>query len=138
MDFLLNPNIAYVLLVTGAILTLLAILTPGTGLLELGAFFCLVLPVYVAYRSGLNWWALIVLVLSVVPFIYAIRKPKRELFLALSILGVIGASLYLFPSEGWLPGVNPIVAVVVSVLSAGFIWLIVRKTIKAMPRPSGP
>jgi membrane-bound serine protease (ClpP class) len=137
MDFLLDPNIAYVLLVVGAILTLLAIVTPGTGLLELGALFCLVLPVYVAYQVGLNWWALIVLVLSLIPFVYAIRKPKRELFLGLSILGVIAGSLYLFPSDGWVPGVNPIVAVVISVLSAGFLWFLVRKTMKAMrARPS--
>jgi membrane-bound serine protease (ClpP class) len=137
MEFLLNPNLAYVLLVVGFVLTLLAIVTPGTGLLELGALFCLVLPVYVAYQVGLNWWALIVLVLSVIPFVYAIRKPKRELFLGLSILGVIAGSLYLFPSDGWVPGVNPIVAVIISVLSAGFIWLLVRKTMKAMhARPS--
>jgi membrane-bound serine protease (ClpP class) len=132
MEFLLDPNIAYVLLVVGVILALLAIVTPGTGMLEVGAFFCMLLPAYVAYRVGLNWWAPILLVLSTIPFAYAIRKPKRELYLLLSILGVIAGSLYLFPGEGWVPGVNPIVAVVVSVLSAVFTWLIVRKTLKAL------
>ncbi|HEY5270917.1 MAG TPA: NfeD family protein [Anaerolineales bacterium] len=131
MDILLNPNIAYVLLVLGSILLLMAIVTPGTHLLEGGALFMLVLAGYAIYHLGFNLWALIVLILSLVPFVYAIQKPKRERFLALSLLGVIIGSVYLFPSSGLLPAVNPLVAVVVSALSAGFLWLVVRKSIQA-------
>jgi membrane-bound ClpP family serine protease len=32
MEFLIDPNVAYVLLVLGSVLILLAIVTPGTGL----------------------------------------------------------------------------------------------------------
>ncbi len=131
MDILLNPNIAYILLVLGSVLLLMAIVTPGTHLLEGGAFIMLVLAGYAIYHLGFNLWAMIVLVLSLVPFVYAIQKPKRELILALSLLGVIIGSVYLFPSSGWLPAVNPVVAVVVSALSAGFLWLVVRKGIQA-------
>jgi membrane-bound serine protease (ClpP class) len=131
MDILLNPNIAYILLVLGSVLLLMAIVTPGTHLLEGGAIFLLALAGYAIYNLGFNLWALIVLVLSLVPFIYAIQKPKRERYLALSLLGVIIGSVYLFPSSGWLPAVNPVVALVVSVLSAGFLWLVVRKGIQA-------
>ena len=131
MDILLNPNIAYILLVLGSVLLLMAIVTPGTHLLEGGAFLMLVLAGYAIYYLGFNLWALIVLVLSLVPFVYAIQKPKRERFLALSLVGIIIGSVYLFPSGGWLPAVNPVVAVVVSALSAGFLWLVVRKGIQA-------
>jgi membrane-bound ClpP family serine protease len=132
MEILLNPNVAYVLLVVGFVMALLAIVTPGTGLLEVGAFFLLALAGYGIYNlGGLNWWALILLVLSVIPFVYAIRKPKREWFLALSILGVIVGSLYLFPSDNWLPVVNPVEAIVMSVLAAGFIWFVTRKVIQS-------
>ena len=131
MDILLNPNIAYILLVLGSVLLLMAIVTPGTHLLEGGALFMLALAGYAIYRLGFNLWALIVLGLSLVPFVYAIQKPKRELILALSLLGVIIGSVYLFPSSGWLPAVNPAVAVIVSALSAGFLWLVVRKGIQA-------
>jgi membrane-bound serine protease (ClpP class) len=128
MEFLLNPNVAYILLVVGFILALLAIVTPGTGMLEVGAFFFLALAGYSIYHLGLNFWALIILLLSVIPFVYAIRKPKREWYLALSILGVIIGSLYLFPSDNWLPVVNPIEAILMSALTAGFIWFVTRKT----------
>jgi membrane-bound serine protease (ClpP class) len=131
MQILFDPNIAYILLVLGSILLLMAIVTPGTHLMEGGAIFLLALAGYAIYNLGFNIWALIVLVLSLAPFIYSIQKPKRELFLAISLLGVIVGSVYLFPSSGWLPAVNPFVALVVSVLSAGFLWLAVRKGMQA-------
>jgi membrane-bound serine protease (ClpP class) len=131
MEILTNPNVAYFLLVLGFLLALLAIVTPGTGMLEVGALFLLALAGYGVYKIGLNFWALIILLLSIVPFVYASRKPKREWFLGLSILGLIIGSLYIFPPSGWLPVVNPIVAVVTSALAGGAIWFVVRKTIQA-------
>lgn len=130
MEFLLNPNVAYALLVVGFVLGLMAIVTPGTGFLEVGALFLLTLAGYAIYKLGLNFWALIVLVLSIIPFVYAIRKPKREWFLVLSILGVIGGSLYLFPSKGWLPGINLIEAIVMSAISALFLWFVTKKMVQ--------
>lgn len=131
MNLLLDPDVAYILLVLGSILTLLAIVAPGTGMLEIGAFFFLVLAGYSIYHLGFNLWALIALVLAIIPFIYAIRRPKREWALALSLLGFIVGSLYLFPTQGFWPAVNPILAIIVSVLATGFLWLVVRKAIQA-------
>ena len=137
MDFLLDPNIAYLFLLAGVLLGLMAIVTPGTGLFEVGAFFCLALAGYAVYNLSFNLWALIVLVLSIVPFVYAIQKPKREWFLALSILGLVVGSVFLFATDGWQPAVNPMVAAVSSILYAGFLWVVIQKTIQAShSRPS--
>jgi membrane-bound serine protease (ClpP class) len=132
MDFLLDPNIAYLILLAGVLLGLMAIITPGTGIFEIGTFFCLVMAGYAVYELSINVWALIVLVLSVIPFLYAIQKPKREWYLALSILGLIVGSVFLFATEGWKPAVNPIFAAVSSILYAGFLWFAVQKTTLAM------
>lgn len=131
MDFLLDPNIAYLLLLGGVLMAMLALATPGTGFLEIGAIFCIVLAVYAVYHLSFNWWALILIALSVVPFIYAIQKPKRELFLALSILLLVVGSVFVFPRTESQAGVNPMVAVTASVLVAGFLWLAIRKSIEA-------
>ena len=137
MDFLLNPNIAYLFLLAGVLLGLMAIIAPGTGMLEVGAFFCLALAGYAIYNLSFNLWALIVLALSVIPFLYAIRKPKREWFLALAILGLVVGSVFLFATDGWQPAVNPILALVSSVLYAGFLWIAIQKTLQASQvRPS--
>lgn len=135
MELLLNPNVAYVLLMAGMVIALLAIVTPGTGALEVSAFFLLALVGYIIYRIGLNPWALIVLILSIAPFAYATRKPKRRLWLGLSLAVMLIASMYLFNTEGWLPRVDPILAVVISALAGGFIWVTVGKTLKAYMAP---
>ena len=137
MDFLLEPNIAYLILLGGVLLSLMAIVTPGTGLFEVGAFFCLALAGYAVYNLSFNWWAIVLLVLSVVPFIYSIQKPKRELYLGLSIALLVLGSVFLFAVDGWKPAVNPFVALVTSGLISTFLWIVVRKTVQvASARPT--
>jgi membrane-bound serine protease (ClpP class) len=137
MDFLLDPNVAYLILLGGVLLAMLALAAPGTGLFEVGAFFCIALAGYAIYHLSFNWWALVLLALSIVPFIYAIQKPKRELFLALSILLLVVGSVFMFPAAQGLAAVNPLVAIVASGLVAGFLWVAVRKSLEAATaRPS--
>lgn len=131
MDFLLDPNIAYLFLLAGVLLGMLAMIAPGTGMLEVGAIFCLSLAGYAVYNLSFNLWALIALVLSIIPFIYAIQKPKREIFLAISILGLVIGSVFLFATENWKPAVNLWLALVSSILYAGFLWIVIQKTLQA-------
>jgi len=131
MDFLLEPNVAYLILLGGIFLTFMAIVTPGTGLLEVGAFFCFVLSGYAIYNLSINGWALVILLLSLIPFLYAIQKSKRELYLGLSIFLLVVGSVFLFAVDGWKPAVNPLVAFISSSLMAIFLWVVVRKTAQA-------
>jgi membrane-bound serine protease (ClpP class) len=132
MDILLDPNIAYLILLAGLLLGMMAIVTPGTGVFEVGAFFGLALAGYEVYNLSFNGWALVILALSIVPFVYAIQKPKRELFLGLAILLLVVGSVFLFVRENGQPAVNPFLAVTTSALVAGFLWLAIRKTMQAM------
>ena len=137
MDFLLEPNVAYLILVAGVMLGFMAIVSPGTGLFEIGAFFCLLLSGYAVYNLSFNWWALVLLLLSIVPFVYAIQKPRRELYLGSSIVLITIGSVFLFPNAQGIMAVNPFVAINASLLSAAFLWVAVRKSMEAATiRPS--
>lgn len=131
MDFLLDPNIAYLFLLGGFVLAMLALATPGTGFFEVGALFSIALAGYAIYNLSINWWALLILGLSIVPFVYALQKPKRELYLLVSIILLVIGSVFIFPRTGDQSSVNPIVATVASGLVAGFLWLAVRKSLEA-------
>jgi membrane-bound serine protease (ClpP class) len=131
MDFLLDPNIAYLFLLGGVLMAMLALATPGTGLFEVGAVFCMALAGYGIYNLSFNWWALTLIVLSVVPFIYSLQKPKRELYLGISIVVLVIGSIFLFPSQSGGPAVNLFVAFVASILVAGFLWIAMGKSIQA-------
>jgi membrane-bound serine protease (ClpP class) len=137
MDFLLDPNIAYLFLLGGVVLAMMALVTPGTGFFEIGALFCFALAGYAIYNLSFNWWALLLVGLSLVPFIYTIQNPKRELFLALSLLLLVVGSIFLFPRTEEQSLVNPLVAIVGSALITGFAWVALRKSLEAAhARPS--
>jgi len=137
MDLLLDANIAYLILLAGVLLGLMAMVTPGTGLFELGAFFCLALAGYAVYNLNFNWWALVILVASIVPFVLAIQRQKREIYLGLAILLLVIGSVFMFARENGQPAVNPFVAFFASCLVAAFLWIAVRKAMQAASvRPS--
>lgn len=137
MDFLLNPNIAYLFLLAGVLMAMLALAAPGSGFFEAGALFCIALAGYGIYNLSFNWWALALIFLSMIPFVYSLQKPKREAFLGLSIIVLVIGSIFLFPSQTGGPAVNLFVAFIASVLVAGFLWIAVGKSIQAANvRPS--
>ena len=136
MDVLLDPNIAYLLLVVTTFLVLMAIAVPGTGVPEIAALFSLVLSGYAVYHLSFNWWALALLLLSVVPFFFAVRGPRREMWLAFSIIGLTVGSVFFFPAQQGFISVHPLLAVVTSAVYAAFLWISVRKTLQiALSKP---
>jgi membrane-bound ClpP family serine protease len=132
MNLLLDPNVVYLILLGGVLLGFLAIVTPGTGMFEIGTLFCFLLAGYGFYHLLFNWWAIIIILLSGIPFVYAIQKPKRELYLGLSMLLLTLGSVFLFPRSETQSGVNPFVAIVSSGFVAIYMWLAVRKSLEAV------
>jgi membrane-bound serine protease (ClpP class) len=131
MDFLLDPNIAYLFLLGAVLLAMMALVTPGSGFFEIGAFFCMALAGYAIYNLSFNWWALGFAVLSLAPFVYALQKPKRELYLAISIVLLIIGSVFIFPRTQEQALVSPLVALMGSIFVAVFLWIAVRKSLEA-------
>lgn len=130
-NILLDPNVAYLFLLAGVLLAMLSLATPGSGFLEAGALICIALAGYGIYYRSFNWWALALIGLSIVPFVYSLQKPKRELYLGISIIILVVGSIFLFPGAGGGPAVNLFVAFVASVLMAGFLWIAVGKSLQA-------
>jgi len=119
------------------LLAVRAFITPGTWLIEISSFFCVALAGYAIYHLSFNWWALVLVGLSIVPFVYAIQKPKRELSLALAILLLVVGSVFIFPRTANQGFVNPLVAIAASALVTVFLWIAVRKSVEAAGmRPS--
>jgi membrane-bound serine protease (ClpP class) len=131
-DILLNPNFAYLTLVIGLMLAAMSVFSPGTGLYEVATLILLILAGWEIYNLPINPWALVVLLLAVLFFVLAFRQTRPHLFLALSITAMVIGSAFMFRGETWSqPAVNPILALVTSVISAGFLWIGTRKTIEA-------
>lgn len=132
MNLFLDPNVAYLVLVVGFVLGVLALLTPGTGILEIGTLLAMFLAGYSIYNLPINTWALIVLIVGVLPFLLALRKFKQWYWLIPAIISIVVGSIFLFKLESGAPAINPILASLVSVLATVFLWFVGRKTIDAM------
>ena len=131
VDFLLDPNIAYLVLVIAMLATMMAVLSPGTGVLEILTLFLWLISAYIIYSMPINYWALGLLLLGMVLFLFSLRKFKNLVYLALAIAAVIAGSIFLFDQPGWQPAVNPVLAIIVSVFVAGFVWIVAQKAIEA-------
>jgi len=132
MEILINPNVAYLILVVGVVLTIMALFAPGTGILEVSALFVLLLAGWEMTQLPINLWALGLLVLGVIPFLFAVRKSRNIAFLIIALIAFVIGSAYLFQGAAWWqPGVNIILAVIVSILASGFIWFAATKVLES-------
>jgi membrane-bound serine protease (ClpP class) len=114
------------------------LLAPGTGVLEVFAFFMLLFAGWSIYNLNMpiNYWALALLLLGVVPFLLALRYTRKTIYLILSIASLVIGSAYLFQGQYWWePAVNPFLALFVSVLTTGFLWVGATKALEAAKAP---
>ncbi|MFO3796414.1 MAG: hypothetical protein ACK8QZ_03905, partial [Anaerolineales bacterium] len=131
------PTLAYLALMGSIFLSLVALLSPGTGVLELVALLGWIFTGYAVYQLGITLWALFLLLLSVFPFFYALRQQgrKRHIFFAAALVGMVIGSVFLFPNaEGtfWPPAVDPWVAALVALFFVSGSWFAAQKIRQVM------
>ena len=133
MASIIDPNLAFVLLVGGFVLSVLAILTPGTGVIEIGGIFALVVAGYGVISNPSNLWAFI-FIAPFFPFILIYRKNKKNLFLTLAIVFLNVGCYTLFRKEGGGFSVSIILAIVVALVDAPILWFIVKRITEALDK----
>ena len=135
-EFLLNPNVVYLFIIGGFSLAFMAILTPGSGILEIAGLFVLLLAGWGIFNLPINYWALALLIVGVFPPLIALRKTKKIYFLAISVVTLVVGSAFLLKGENWYSlAVNPGLAIVVSILIGGFFWIATQKVLEADAAP---
>ncbi len=132
LDSPLLPNLLYLVLVAGLWLVALAIVTPGTGILEGLAILALVAAGLGTLLVPVNGWALLPIALGMALFIISVWRAHRGIWLLGSAIVLAIGSAFLFQTEAGGPAVNLWVALATSALSAGFFWLVVRTTMEAL------
>jgi len=132
MNLLVDPNVLYLALVVGLVLGILALFAPGTGLLEVGAMFALVLAGIGAFSLNINFWALGVLVLGGIPFILALRKSGNWIYLVLTIAAVVIGSWFFFRTPQGGPAVNFWLALLTSFIATIILWIVGKNGLEAL------
>ncbi len=130
-DPVLLSNIVYLVLVAGLWLMAMALVSPGTGIVEAMAIAALAGAGWGMLSLPLDGWAVIGLMLGAVLFGVALWRRNEWLWLLLSAAVLSVASAFLFRTSDGGPAVNPALSVVVSLLTIGFFWLAIHKTLAA-------
>ncbi|MEM5774504.1 MAG: NfeD family protein [Anaerolineaceae bacterium] len=131
MDFLLDPNVAYVLLMAGFVMAVLALISPGTGLLELVSLFILFLAGYALLRLPVTVWALALIILSAVSFVISLRWYRHWALLAFSAVSLVVGTIFLYPFVEGVPAIDPVLVVVVSMAVLVILYIVGRRSMEA-------
>jgi membrane-bound serine protease (ClpP class) len=128
MAFLINPNIAYLLVVTGIMLLLWTFNNPKSNWPKFLMVVCFIAAAYEFVFLKENPWAFLVVALSPLPFSYAIRhkRPRSPLYL-ITIAMLSFGSVSLFVDENNSPVIDYGLAGIVSVFCASFILIGVER-----------
>jgi membrane-bound ClpP family serine protease len=132
MNPLLDPNVAYVILVLGFFLAVMALFTPGTGLLELGALSLLVIAGFSIVNLPFNLWALALLIFGLPPLLYYLRKTGKTAYLIAAIAVLEIGSIFIFRAESGILAVHPLLAAVTGGVLGVLIWIIARRALEAI------
>lgn len=130
-DSPLIPNLLYLALVIGTWLAALALLNPGTGIIEVLALITLGIAGVGMIFFPVNLWALVLLVIGLVLFGFSVWRFRRGLWLVLSVIALTAGSAFLYAAPDGGPAVNLLLALIVTVISVGVFWLLARSVLKA-------
>ncbi|GAB4399076.1 MAG: hypothetical protein OHK0052_22360 [Anaerolineales bacterium] len=131
----IDPNIGYVLLMLALLVSLAAMLMPGSGVWELAALILLTLTAVQVVSQPVNLWALVVMLLGIFPLGFALRRKGDGRFLAGGIALLLLGAAWLFHGEGWLPAAHPLVLVVVSAATGWALWFFTRRSLQTLATP---
>jgi membrane-bound serine protease (ClpP class) len=129
MQFLVNPTIAYALIVAGVTLFFLTNLMPKSRTLVIGMVICLIGAGYELVTLRGNPWALIIVGLSPIPFLAAVRQTRwlPHLLLVAMLMLTVGAMILMVDQNG-RPTVSYGIAGVISIACGEIVWIAMGRT----------
>jgi len=138
MEFLINQNITYILIVTAVMLTITIILFPRSVLPKFGMALCLGAAGFELFHLKANPWAMFVVALSPLPFFFATRQPNlRRQLLATTAAMLIFGSVFLFIDKNGSPTITSRLLMFVSSFCALFILVATEGKLNAQDSNRG-
>ncbi len=123
MLFITNPNVAYLALIVGLLMLVIAVTTPGTGLAEVIAVISLAMAFIGLVRLSANFAGVVLIIAAFVLFALDVTQTQHGALTLGGAVALVAGSLLLFPvGEGsaslslWLVAGVTILMVAVSLV----------------------
>ena len=136
LNALLDPNVAYIVLVLALVLTILALFAPGTGFLEAAALAALIASGFSIANIPVNSWALLAILTGIILVIISIRRDVKWYFLAISIVLVIGGTAFAYRNVQSVFSADPLLVLIASLSLGAFVWIVGHNAGQAYRQPT--
>jgi len=130
LSLLADPNVAYMLLMLGALGIFFEISTPGAVLPGVIGGISLLLGLYAMQLLPVNYAGLGLIVLALILFIAEVKVPSYGALTIGGIIAMLLGSLMLFEAPPPLPGLSLWAALPATLLVAGFFIFLVGAVVK--------
>lgn len=130
MDFLINPNVAYLLIFAAVLLALVTILHPQSNKPKIFLVLCLGAAGLELFSLQANPWTLLVTALSPLPFFIITRQERQNLsflLLGLTIVMLTIVSIFIFVDHEGRPMVNMSLVGILALFSSFYLLFAVRQ-----------
>lgn len=134
--FLSNPSVAYLALIVGLFMLLVATTTPGTGVAEVMAFIALAVAAIGLIRLSVNFAGVLLIVVAFVLFIIDVTTTTHGALTLGGAVALLIGSLLLFPAREGTEGLPVwlIVGVTLSTAALSALALSALMRVRQQPR----
>ena len=119
MAFITNPNVAYLALIVGLVMLVVAVTTPGTGLAEVIAVISLAVALIGLVQLSANFAGVVLIIAAFVLFALDVTQTQHGALTLGGAIALLVGSLLLFPAGEGGPTLSPWLIAGVTIVMAG-------------------
>ncbi|HLF25454.1 MAG TPA: NfeD family protein [Anaerolineae bacterium] len=131
-EFLKNPNVAYILMIVGLWMLVIAVTTPGTGFAEVTAAIALVAAAIGLFNLTVNFAGILLIVLAFALFAVDVFAASHGVLTIGGVLALLFGSLLLFPARENVEGVSGWLIAGVTLASAGLAGIVLHALVNSL------
>ena len=130
-----NPDLAYILVLLGLIGLVFGFLHPGLHLSAIAGVIALVLAAYALAVLSVSWIGITLIVLALILYVAEVKITSHGLLGVFGTIALIMGGLFLFNSPSGAVRVGWPILLIVAIVAFLFFAVVVRKIAMAMHRP---
>jgi membrane-bound serine protease (ClpP class) len=131
-QFLKDPNIAYILLIVGLWMLVIAVTTPGTGFAEVSAAIALALSAIGLFNLTVNFAGILLIVAAFALFTVDVLATSHGILTIGGVVALLFGSLLLFPARENVAGVSGWLIGGVTLASAAMAGIVLHALVRSL------
>jgi membrane-bound serine protease (ClpP class) len=131
-EFLKDPNVAYVLLIVGLWMVVIAVTTPGTGFAEVAALITLVGAAIGLFNLTVNFAGILLIVAAFALFAIDVISPTHGMLTIGGLVALLLGSLMLFPQRENIDGISGWLIAGVTLASGGMAGIVLHALVNSL------